>query len=236
MSRAVLAAAALALLGAPVVTLAQSQERRAGIGSFEFQGGRYLPMIDSEFTPPGAAAPWEASFGTTRRWLFKARGGKAIISGYGTLELGAGAGYFSATGSGRFEDGSVSAEETRFKLVPLSLDLTYRLDPVFERLGIPLVPFGRIALHRDHWWVTGAGGSASKSGVTSGWGWGGGLGLVLDFIDPTLAREIDRDSGIKHTMVVVEVEKTNVNDFGSKTSWDLSNDGLLLTFGLMFAF
>ena len=237
MSRAALAAAALALLVAPVVAPAQSQERQAGIGSFEFQAGRYLPAIDSEFImPPGVAAPWETSFGTTRRWLFKARGGKAIFRGYGTLELGAGAGYFSAKGSARFADGTVSAEQTGFKLVPLSLDLTYRLDLVFERLGVPLVPYGRIALLRDHWWVTGAGGSASESGVTSGWGWGGGLGLVLDFIDPTLARELDRDSGIKHTMVVVEVAKTNVNDFGSTKSWDLSNDGLLLTFGLMFAF
>ena len=131
---------------------------------------------------------------------------------------------------------AISQEKTSFRLLPLSLDLTYRADLVWERLGIPLVPFARVALLRDQWWVTGAGGKSSKSGATNGWSWGGGLGLVLDFVDPSLARELDRDSGIKHTMLVLEVAQTYVSDFGSKTSWDLSNDGPMLTFGFLFAF
>jgi hypothetical protein len=230
-----LVTAALALLCAAAP--AAAQERQAGLGSFEFQAGQYRPMIDSEFPLPSATPlPWESSFGTSRRWMFKLRGGKAIVHGYGTLEVGGGIGYLGATGHGHFADGTQSQEKTGFKLVPLSLDLTYRVDPVWERLGIPVVPYGRIALIRDQWWVTGAGGKSAKSGATNGWSWGGGLALVLDFIDPSLARELDRDSGIKHTMLVFEVTQTNVKDFGSKSSWDLSNDGPMLTFGFLFAF
>jgi hypothetical protein len=241
MSR-LLAAAALALV---VVTgPAVAEERRAGVGSFEFQAGPYRPSIDSEFPPaptPGAATPWADSFGSSRPTLYRLHGARTLVSGYGTLELGGGIGYLSASGHGRFGDGTVSQEKTGFMLVPLSLDLTYRLDPAWERLGIPLVPFGRIALIRDQWWVTGAGGATSKSGATNGWSWGGGLALVLDFIDPTLSRELDRDTGIKHTMLVVEVTRNKVDDFGAtrnglKTSWDLSSDRLALSFGFLFAF
>lgn len=231
-----LATAALVLLCAAAPALAG--ERQAGLGSFEFQAGQYRPMIDSEFdsaTVP--VGPWETSFGTSRRWMFKLHGAKAILRGYGTLEVGGGIGYLSASGRGRFAvDGTISQEKTGFRLVPLSLDLTYRADLVWERLGIPVVPFARVALLRDQWWVTGSGGATARSGATNGWSWGGGLGLVLDFVDPSLARELDRDSGIKHTMLVFEVAQTSVSDFGSKTSWDLSNDGPMLTFGFLFAF
>lgn len=232
MSRALVAAAAVAMLAAAAP--ARAEERKAVLGSFEFQAGQYRPNIDSEF--PGTVGPWETSFGTTRPWMFKLRGGKALFHGKGTLEVGGGIGYLNAKGHGIFDDGTASQEETAFKMLPLSLDVTYRLDLVWEEWGVPLVPYGRIALLRDHWWVTGAGGKQVEKGVTNGWGWGGGLALVLDFIDTTLSRELERDSGIKHTMLVVEVQQNHVSDFGSSKSWDISNDGLLVTYGLMFAF
>ncbi len=241
MSRAI-RAAALVLLAIAAPALAEdraSGERLAGAGSFEFQMGQYRPLIDSELFPDlgTAGLPWASSFGNSRPFLYRIHGGKALVSGYGTLELGGGVGYYSVTGHGLFHTGgAVSPEETGFMMVPLTLDLTYRVDPLWERLGIPLVPYGRIALLRDQWWVTGAGGKSSMSGATNGWGWAGGLALVLDFIDPTLARELDRDSGIKHTMLVVEVGQNKVDDFGSKTSWDLSSDKLAVSFGFLFAF
>jgi len=234
--RRLLVAAGLALLAAAAPAVAQ--ERLAGLGSFEFQMAQYRPMIDdAEWPPPSSVpGPWESSFGTSRRLVFKLHGGKAIVHGYGTLEVGGGIGFMNAKGHGRFADGTQSAEATTFRLVPLSLDLTYRADPVWERWGIPVVPYARVALIRDQWWVTGSGGSKTMSGATSGWAWGGGLAFVLDFIDPTLSRELDRDSGIKHTMLVFEAAQTKVNDFNSTSSWDLSNDGTQLSFGLLFAF
>jgi hypothetical protein len=240
MSRAlvVVAGLLLATLGPPAL----AQERQAGVGSFEFQMQQYRPLIDSEpGLTGGAPGPWATSFGTSRKWVFKLHAARALVRGFGTLEVGGGVGYLSVSGHGLFADNTVSPEKTAFLMVPLTVDLTYRLDPVWERLGIPLVPFGRLALLRDQWWVTGAGGKSSQSGATNGWGWGGGLALVLDFIDPMLARELDRDSGIKHTMLVVEFQKSKVDDFGAKksgvkTSWDLSNDGVALSFGFGFVF
>jgi hypothetical protein len=234
-NRALVAVAALTALA--LAAPAAAQEDRARTGSLEFQMGQYRPRIDSEFIlAPGAVGPWTRSFGTSRRWLFKLHGGWALVSNYGALEVGGGVGFLKATGRGLFADGTVSLEQTGFMLVPLSVDLTYRADPVWERLGIPLVPYGRIVLLRDQWWVSGAGGKTSKSGATNGWGWAGGVALVLDFIDPALAREFARDSGVAHTMLTAEVGKSEVNDFGSRKSWDLSTDRLSYTFGVLFVF
>jgi hypothetical protein len=236
MSRAITAAAALLFLAAPAA--ARAVEREAGIGSFEFQAGQYRPDIDSEFPVPtdGSLLPFESSFGTSKRWLFKLHGGKALVHGFGTLEVGGGIGWVKFSGKGRFQDGSVSQDPTAFKVMPLSLDLTWRIDEVWERAGIPVVPYARVALLRNQWWATGSNGRTDQSGATNGWGYGGGIGLVLDFLDRSLARELARDSGIQHTMLVFEVQDAKIDDYGSKSSWDLSNEGVSLTFGLMFAF
>ncbi len=54
--------------------------------------------------------------------------------------------------------------------------------------------------------------------------------------DPTLARELDSDTGINHTYVFFEARKTRVDDFGSSSSWNLSDDRISLAGGLLFVF
>jgi hypothetical protein len=94
-----------------------------------------------------------------------------------------------------------------------------------------------VALERYNWWVTSGSGGTSKYGATNGWSAGLGLALQLDFFDPYLARELDRDTGINHTYIFAEARKTKVNDFGSSTSWDLSDTGKLnWSFGMLFVF
>ena len=51
-----------------------------------------------------------------------------------------------------------------------------------------------------------------------------------------LARELDNDTGINHTMLVFDVSKTRMDDFGSKKSWDLSDTKPTYSFGLLFVF
>jgi hypothetical protein len=229
---------------APPPAASKSKADAGGyIGSFEFQAGTYRPDVDSEFTlNPGQIGPWQQVFGTKRPWIFKLRGARALYSGWGTVELGFTAGWFSANGQGYFADGTVSQEKTSFRMIPTSLDVTYRLDFLWDKYGIPVVPYGRASLDRFNWWVTGSGGSTSKTGATNGYSFAGGLAFVLDALDPTLAREIQRDSGIRHTMLFVETQWNKVNDFGHvdsaglATSWNLSNDQQGLTFGFLFTF
>lgn len=225
-------AAALALALALPAGPARAESDRWG--SFELAAGTYRPDIDSDFAiVPG---PYEQVFGTKRSWMLRAGLSKALFTGFGSLELGLQAGWFRQTGNGLLVSGGSSADPTTLSVIPASLVLTYRADFVAEQWGVPLVPYGRAALERYSWWVTEGSGKTTKDGATNGWSVAGGLCVLLDFFDPTLSRELDHDTGINHTYLYAEVKKSVVDDFGSSSSWNLSDEQLGFSGGLLFAF
>jgi hypothetical protein len=146
------------------------------------------------------------------------------------------AGYFSRAGYGQLPSGEPSADRTTFRMIPTSLTATYRFDWLADRYRIPFAPFGRLSLDRYNWWVTDGSGSTTQRGATNGWSAGGGLAFLLDVVDPGLARELDRDSGINHSYLFAEVRKTWIDDFGSSKSWSLSDNQASWSFGLLFVY
>lgn len=222
----------IAALLATLATAARADSPRWG--SFEFAAGTYHPDIDAEFA--GTTGPYQQIFGGRRGWMFRAGVSRALLSSYGALELGVQTGYFRKTGKGVFEDGTTSGDETKLHIIPTSVVLTYRFDFLAERYHVPLAPYGRAALERFNWWVTGGNGSRAESGATNGWSIAGGLALLLDFFDPDLARELDRDSGVNHTYLYFEAKKSWIDDFGSSSSWDLSEKNIAYSGGLLFVF
>jgi hypothetical protein len=227
--------AAAALLAALLATTARAESPR--YGSFELMAGTYLPNIDSEFkTKPGE---WEKAFGTARDWMFRVGGYWAPYNGWGTVEIGGQVGFFGKTGNGQFANGTGTAgDQTGFRMIPTNAVLTYRFDTLGKNgYALPVAPYARFALERYNWWITNGNGKTTKTGATNGWSAALGACLLLDFIDPDSAREMDRNTGINHTYAFAELRKTKVNDFGSKSSWDLSDKGnQSWSFGLMFVF
>jgi hypothetical protein len=228
--------ACLAALLIPALARAESSR----LGSFELGAGPYRPDIDSDLV---GAQPYRDVFGTGRGWMFRVGVSRALITHPGALELGLRTGFFRDSGHALQVDpvtglptGERSADTTTFNVVPTSLTLTYRFDLLADRYGIPLAPYGRVALERYNWWVTGGTGSTSKTGATNGYSFTGGIAFLLDFVDPGLARELDADTGINHSYLFFDVTKSKVDDFGSKKSWDLSDEKLSLGFGMMFVF
>lgn len=235
--RRLAAAAAAALVATATPALAESPRG----GSFEIGVGTYRPNIDSEFaTAPG---PYEQIFGGGQGWMFQLGISRALFTSMGSLEVGVRTGYFQKTGKGLIVDTSTtpptfspSGDETALRIIPTSLAVTYRLDLVPDRFHVPLAPYGRVALERYNWWVTDGAGKTVEKGATNGWSITGGVGLLLDFFDPGLAREMDRESGVNHTYLFFEVTRSTIDDFGSSKSWDLSSEKLSLTGGLLFVF
>ncbi len=207
-------------------------------GSLEIGAGPYRPDIDAEF--PAGTGPYEQVFGSGRRWMFRTGVGKTVWRGFGDLEVGFRTGISKASGRGLIAQGGTfvkSGDQTALWIVPTSLTVTYYFDWVAERYRwIPLTLYGRGALERYNWWVTGGGGSTTKRGATNGWSVTGGAALLLDALDPGMARELERDTGIDHTYLFFDVTKTKVDDFGSSTSWDLSSDKPAFAFGLLLVF
>ncbi len=236
MRQALLAAA---LLAAAAPAAAQTPSPR--YGSFELRFSGYHPNIDAEFG--GRATPYADAFGGSRGLMFRFLVSRSLFTRFGTLDAGIGAGYWERYGRGHLTDGTTPAGSTAMKLLPLTVALTYRFVWLAERYGIPLAPYGRLAFERYQWWVdNGSGNTAvdaaghSGSGSTSGYSFTLGAAFLLDFLDPSLAREMDRDTGINHTYVFVDLTKSYVSDFHSATSWDLSDDKWTIAGGLMFVF
>lgn len=241
--KATLSALAVAgLLAAPAAARAESPRW----GSLELGAGTYRPNIDADYVPPQPPAldygpPYARVFGTGRGWMFRLGVSRALLTYPGALEIGLRTGFFRASGKAfQIANGSItnvaSGDPTTFNVVPTSLTLTYRFDLLADRFSIPFAPYGRVALERYNWWVTGGSGSMSKHGATNGYSFTGGVAFLLDFLDSGLARELDEDTGINHTYLFFDATKSVVKDFGSSKSWDLSDEKLSLAFGMMFVF
>ena len=225
----------LAALLAALLPAAGRAEESPRNGSFDFAFGPYRPNIDAE--PGLTGKPWSAVMGSSRPWLFRIGLSYGITHYFGSLEVGAQAGYLQRTGFARSVGGGPSGDESAFRMIPTSATITYRFDLLADRWGVPLAPYGRLAFERYNWWITNGNGGTAKYGATNGYSAAFGLALLLDFFDPMLARELDNDSGINHTYVTGEVRKTKVDDFGSSRSWDLSDTGALqYNLGLLFVF
>jgi hypothetical protein len=241
----------LALLALLAAAPAAAQQSARG-GSFDIQIQSYRPNIDAEFanTTP-RKTPYQDVFGDGRSLVFQVHAARSLFTQWGSLDLGIGIGWSSKTAKGFIASTAGSAQlqrsndNTSLRVLPLNLSLTYRMDWFVDHGGFPIVPYGKVAFERWQWWVTnGSGGTAKTvtgnrtgSGATSGWSAAVGVAVLLDFIDPGLAREMDRDTGINHTYVFVEGTKTQIDDFGSKKSWDLSNDkSIAWSGGLLFVF
>jgi hypothetical protein len=234
--------AVLAMLAAAVPAAAQeSKYASPRWGAFEMSVGSYRPNIDSEF---GGSGPFSTIFGSGRGVMFRADFAYSLFVGYGSLDLGIGVGYTQRTGKGQTLAGAASADDTSIKIVPTRLSLTYRFDVLALRYRwLPLAPYGRVSLERYNWWVTnGSGdfasaGGKSGRGATNGYSFSGGLALLLNSLDPTLGRDMDRDTGINQTYLFVEFTKSYIKDFGSSSSWNLSDDRkVALSGGLLFVF
>jgi hypothetical protein len=224
-------------IGAALGTASPARAESPLLGSAQLKVTGYRPNIDAEFN--GSATPYRDVFGTGRGYRYELTVSKSLYIGWGSLDLGIGAGYFSRTGKGLFASGSSagqpSADDTTLNVVPFTLTLQYRFDRYVT--AFPLVPYLRGTLERDWWWVTNGGGTTKGEGSTDGWSAGLGLAFLLDFIDPTLARELDRDTGINHVYLFFEGSQGKVNDFGSRKSWDLSNDkATSWSAGLLFVY
>ena len=163
---------------------------------------------------------------------------------FGTLSAGFGFNYWSKEGKGVVKaTGEASGDSTTFQVVPLSLDLVYRFDVMAERWNIPFVPYAKLGLLYNVWWMrngveeiasttTSDGTKQEALGATGGWHGTLGLRFMLDVLEPQSQRSFDIEMGVNHSYLFAEYQKMTADDFGSGKSLILSDD--LFVFGLAF--
>lgn len=226
--------AVAALLLAPTVASAQEiSGASARTSVLEFRFGGYKPLIEQE----GALGenPYNATFGASSMLLAEVEYDRQLFQKFGSAAVGLSAGYAekygAATALRANQDGSLAPvealENTALKVVPLRLLGVYRFDWGALNYGVPLVPYAKAGLVYTLWWVTEGGGveyANGQRGAGGKWGYQGSLGLslMLDMLEPRLARDFDTDVGVNHSYLFAEYTYAQVNSFGA-AGLDLSS-------------
>jgi hypothetical protein len=207
---------------------------KVGLG-FEFKGGPYLPAVATDTNVDAFGRIFEA----TPNALYSLGMELQLYRGFGSLGVGGNFGFMQFVGKSFFGGTNErSSDTTVFNLLPLKLHAVYRFDWLIENTPIPLVPYARGGLAYYIWWATTGTGDISRvpvEGQDDLIGRGGKLGLagslgvavMLNFIDPHSARNLQASTGIRGTYLFAEVEGAQVDGFGgsgfnlSDFTWNL---------------
>ena len=114
-------------------------------------------------------------------------------------------------------------------VIPIALLLVLRIDALADLLNVPLVPYAKVGLDWDVWWVLGGGGTElvdgkKANGGTVGWQVTAGLAFRLDQFDPMSARTFDNEVGVNHSYVFAELVWATVDNFGAHDALYLGTD------------
>jgi len=208
----------------------------------ELHGGGYEPAVDSAVS---GGTPWKDIFGSSGLTLLRMHLDYEVWQGFGTLAVGGGVGYGWIDGKALDDAGEATSDEVGFNLVPLTVTVAYRWDWAAVNHGVPFVPYVKAGLSAAMWWATDAKDSIANTrgpdgeertgfGVTLGWHAGVGLQFLLDVFSSSMAIGFDNESGVNNSFIFAEFLHSDLNDFGSGESIDLSDDAL--SFGLAFEF
>ena len=220
---------------------AEARPRATPVDStLDLRFGSWKPAIDEE-AGLGGSKPFDRIFDGDDLFYLEGAYGRELLRGFGSLGLNLSLGYGGVAGRSLDLDGARSGDTTTFRMVPARLGLFYRFDWLQERFGIPVVVAGEAGVTSIQWWVASEGGISDfetpagdrsvGSGETHGWHAGGTAYLLLDTFAPDMARNFDADAGVNNSYLFVNFMRTEADDFGSKTSWSLSDNTTLFGIG-----
>ncbi len=238
----------LALLGGLAVPAGLSESPRTTTVELRFSG--YRPAIDSQFD--AAPGPYETVFGKDSSTMFLLGLHQHFFNGFGTASGGMAVGYWSADGKG--VSSGDATDTTTLRILPVLAEAQYRLDvwqdfvPIVPsiRLGIDYFAWdildgsdetsefkqyadkvdgnGNPVLDSDGNVIREAVSTSEASGGTWGFHYALGLHILLDFLAPEMATNFDRDAGVNNSYLTLEYQSSQVDDFGSSSSFRLGDD------------
>jgi hypothetical protein len=121
-------------------------------------------------------------------------------------------------------------DTNKFRLFPASINAIYRFTYLDDEFGVPLVPYAKVGLAYDVWWIVAPSGDFASActdgsdtmGCTKTNAYGASMGVVgsvglsirAERIDESAARSM-RESGIEHAGFYGEYSVGKVDGFGS---------------------
>ena len=216
--------------------------------NLEIKFGPYVPDVDSEFDlGADEAGPFERMFGDGPFLMSGVTLDRYFLHPGGQLGVTGSIGYFSRS-AGAFqvdEEGNVVTDEdgmpvrsggdqTRFRMIPMSLGVVYRFTQLDDRLRVPVIPYARAGLSYYYWWITAPSGDVAEvptmdcpdlgedcdgdkaRGGSLGWQATAGLAFRLERLDPDAEVALRTELGIEHAGLFVEGTVARVDGFGSE--------------------
>lgn len=151
----------------------------------------------------------------------------------GYAQLGFGLGFYRKKGTLLTTTGESSAQDDVFFALPVTMNLTLRLDVIDEQVLVPYVTAGGDAwFWREQWTVDAEG---TKEGIGGGkWGYHYGLGgqLLLDVFDRGRAGLAFSRAGIRDSYVTAEWRRQEVGVF--QEGIDLSSSQFTIGLGIHY--
>ncbi|MEE2789612.1 MAG: MXAN_2562 family outer membrane beta-barrel protein [Myxococcota bacterium] len=210
--------------------------------TFELQFASYRPRIDSQFESQSnsLSAPYETAFGTGGDLMFTFAFERHILMPFGSLSAGFSLGYWNVEGesvAASSASSSDAADTTEMSIFPLFMQATYRLDEWVDI--VPIAPVVRIGLDYYMWRVYDGGGDVAQFGPGQDaeggtWGWHSvvGLHILLDYLAQDMAADFKQNAGVHNTYLTIEYRRSQVDDFGSATSFRLGDDTFFIGLAL----
>ena len=238
--RVLLGGGLVVLMAAGAADAHAAQRSSPADSTLDLRFGSWKPAIDKE-PSLGTPKPFAQIFDGDDLFYFEGVYGREFLRGVGSLGLNLSVGYGGVAGKSLDLSGASSGDTTTFRMVPLRLGAFYRFDWLQERFGVPVVLAGEAGLTTIQWWTASEGGISDfateagvrsvGSGETHGWHAGATAYLLLDTFAPGMAMNFDADSGVNNSYLFVNYMRTEADDFGSKTSWSLSDTTTLFGIG-----
>jgi hypothetical protein len=222
--------------------------------AFELRFGPFRPNVDSEFSGTTGATPYQSVFGGKRHLMSGMELDWQLFQSFGTLAAGVSFGYYKVNAKA-FEAADTngtcvkdpttgacvpSGDNTSLRIIPLAALVVYRFDVPATLWSIPLVPYGKLGLNYTLWQVNDGNGNVPYSGGghgsggTAGWQAAAGVSLLLDFLDPAAARNLDIETNINHSYLFFEWNHVDASGLGAKNKLHVGDSRWVL--GLMFEF
>lgn len=231
-----IAALVVVLLG----TSAQAESPKNWV--LEVQFGSYLPEIDRGLS----GSPFAEVFDDDRSLLSQVAVQRLVFQDFGTLGVGVQSGYTEFFGRAFVEGTNErSGDNTSLHVIPLTFFASYRFDVLAQRFDIPFAVYGKAGAGYWFWWSNDGGGGTAGNGEASGTKFGvalsAGIALQLDWFDPRLSNEFDREFGVNNTYLYFDYTNWNAKFRGNFFKHGFEAQGLdlsdeILSGGIAFEF
>lgn len=128
--------------------------------------------------------------------------------------------------------GGMAGDRNYFELLAPRAFLVWRIDSLNQYLDIPLAFTPKIGFDFTYW-QTGTGDSTEQTGWSIGPRFAGKVSLILDFLEPRAARQLDDEWGINHSEIFFEMYYSMAGDIADSM---LSVSGWGWATGIGFTF